>query len=142
MIMSISAFATLADPTRRRLVDELRLGERSVSALVEAVPISQSGVSRHLRILREAGFVQVRAAGQERLYSLRPERFRELDEWLARYRQLWEQRLDRFGAELERRRSGSSGRPQTGSNRGGAPTASPSPCTSSTCDPAGSCATR
>jgi DNA-binding transcriptional ArsR family regulator len=97
-------FETLADPTRRSLVDELRGGERSVQALVDSVAIRQSGVSRHLRILREAGFVEVRAAGQSRLYSLRPERFRELDEWLLSFRHLWEERLDNLGVEIERRR--------------------------------------
>ena len=65
--------------------------------------IHQSGVSRHLRILQEAGFVTVRPAGPQRLYSLRPEPFRELDAWVTRYRNLWEARLDRFGAELARR---------------------------------------
>ncbi len=98
------AFETLADPTRRRIVEELQAGERSVNALVTVVSIRQSGVSRHLRILREAGFVDVRAAGQERIYSLRPEPFRELDAWVSAYRALWEERLDRFSAELERRR--------------------------------------
>ena len=76
-----------------------------MNALVTLVPIRQSGVSRHLRILREAGFVDVRAAGQERLYSLRPEPFRELDVWVSAYRALWEERLDRFSVELERRRT-------------------------------------
>jgi len=61
-------------------------------------------VSRHLRILHEAGFVAVRAEGQKRLYLLRPEPFRELDAWIAKYRGLWEARLDRFAAELERRK--------------------------------------
>jgi DNA-binding transcriptional ArsR family regulator len=107
-----SVFATLADPTRRRLVDELRTGELTVNALVATAAIAQPGVSRHLRILREAGFVDVRAARQERIYSLRPERFRELDEWLARYRGLWEQRLDRMEAELERRKHDSARKEQ------------------------------
>jgi DNA-binding transcriptional ArsR family regulator len=98
-----SVFETLADPVRRRLVEELRDGERTVNALVDVVEIAQSGVSRHLRILREAGFVEARAVGQQRIYSLRPGRFRELDDWLSEYRALWEQRLDRFGTELERR---------------------------------------
>jgi DNA-binding transcriptional ArsR family regulator len=74
-----------------------------VNDIVEAVRIHQSGVSRHLRILNEAGFVQVRPDGLKRLYSLRPERFRELDAWVSRYRALWDARLDRFAQELERR---------------------------------------
>jgi DNA-binding transcriptional ArsR family regulator len=68
-----------------------------VNELVARLPIHQSGVSRHLRILSEAGFVKVRAEGQRRLYSLRPEPFQELDSWVARYRSLWERRLDSMG---------------------------------------------
>ena len=96
-------FEILGDPTRRRLVEALRLGERSVSELVEAVDIGQPGVSRQLSILEEARFVRVRADGRRRLYALRPDRFRELDDWTHRYRDLWEARLDRLGAELDRR---------------------------------------
>jgi DNA-binding transcriptional ArsR family regulator len=103
--MHSTVFETLADPTRRRIVEELSGGERTVSELVEAVTIRQSGVSRHLRILHDAGFVSVRPEGQRRLYSLSPEPFRELDDWVSRYRTLWESRLDRLGAELERRKS-------------------------------------
>lgn len=102
--MHISAFETLADPTRRRIVEALRGGERQVNDIVRHVGIHQSGVSRHLRILHESGFVSVRPEGQRRLYALRPEPFRELDVWLAGYRRLWEARLDRFGAVLEERR--------------------------------------
>jgi DNA-binding transcriptional ArsR family regulator len=98
------AFQTLADPSRRRVIESLRRGERQVGDIVDDVGIAQSGVSRHLRILLDAGFVTVRPDGQRRLYSLRPEPFRELDAWLAGYRQLWEKRLDRFGAALEARR--------------------------------------
>lgn len=101
--MHIDAFQTLADPTRRRVIAALGQGERQVNDLVTAVGIHQSGVSRHLRILLEAGFVHVRPAGQRRLYSLRPDRFQEIDDWLANYRQLWEARLDRFGAALDSR---------------------------------------
>ena len=96
-------FQTLADPTRRRIVDALRDGERAVSDIVDAVDIRQSGVSRHLRILREEGFVTVRVDAQEHIYSLRAEPFRELDAWVSKYRSLWESRLDRFAGELERR---------------------------------------
>jgi DNA-binding transcriptional ArsR family regulator len=101
--MHSAVFETLADPTRRRIVEVLRGGEQAVNDIVERVEIHQSGVSRHLRILTEAGFVRVRPEGPKRLYSLRPEPFRELDAWVSRYRSLWEARLDRFGAELERR---------------------------------------
>lgn len=101
--MHTMAFEALADPTRRRIVEALRLGERPVGELVDLAGVHQSGVSRHLRILLESGFVSMRPDGQRRLYALRPEPFRELDAWLAGYRRLWEARLDRFGDALERR---------------------------------------
>ena len=100
---ALDVFAALADPTRRRIVEALLAGERPVNDIVERVAVHQSGVSRHLRILTEAGFVKVRPQGPQRLYSLRPEPFRELDAWVARYRALWEARLDRFAAALERK---------------------------------------
>lgn len=103
--MQLDAFQALADPTRRRIVEALRHGEQPVNDVVEKAGVHQSGVSRHLRILAESGFVSMRPDGQRRLYSLRPEPFRELDGWLAGYRELWEQRLDRFGAALEKRRA-------------------------------------
>ena len=104
--MQVDAFQALADPTRRRIVEVLRNGERQVNDIVARAGIHQSGVSRHLGILHEAGFVSVRPDGQRRLYSLRPERFRELDAWLAKYRGSWEARLDGLEAALEQRRKG------------------------------------
>lgn len=98
-------FQVLADPTRRRIVDALRSGERSVGDLVKVVDIGQPGVSRQLAILEEANFVVVRPEGRRRLYALRPEPFRELSEFVTGYRAIWEGRLDRLGAELERRKS-------------------------------------
>jgi DNA-binding transcriptional ArsR family regulator len=103
ILVESAVFETLADPTRLRIVEALGTGEHPVHELVDVVDIHQSGVSRHLRILHDAGFVRVRAKGQERLYSLRADPFRELDQWIRRYRELWEARLDRFGAELDRR---------------------------------------
>ena len=97
-------FQILADPTRRRIVDALRAGERSVGELVEMVDIGQPGVSRQLAILEDAEFVVVRPEGRRRLYSLRPDPFRELSEFVTTYRAIWEGRLDRFAAELDRRR--------------------------------------
>jgi DNA-binding transcriptional ArsR family regulator len=97
-------FQILADPTRRRIVEALRDGERSVTELVEVVDIGQSGVSRQLAILQDANFVLARPEGRRRLYKLTPGPFRELDEWMDGYRGMWEQRLDRFGAALERRK--------------------------------------
>src|SRR5262245_6352718 len=100
--MNIYLFQVLADPTRLAILESLRGAERAVNDIVDRVDIHQSGVSRHLRILSEAGFVQVRPEGAKRLYSLRPEPFRELDDWMARYRDLWEERLDHFERALER----------------------------------------
>jgi DNA-binding transcriptional ArsR family regulator len=101
--MHIDVFQTLADPTRRRIVETLRRSEQAVNDIVDTVNVHQSGVSRHLRILHEAGFVQVRPDGPKRLYSLRPEPFRELDLWVAGYRGLWEARLDKFADALDRK---------------------------------------
>jgi DNA-binding transcriptional ArsR family regulator len=101
----MDAFQTLADRTRRQIVETLRGGERQVNDIVAALDIHQSGVSRHLRLLLKAGFVQVRPAGQLRLYSLRPEPFRELQTWVASYQKVWDARLTRFGAALEKRRT-------------------------------------
>jgi DNA-binding transcriptional ArsR family regulator len=103
--MYIDAFETLADRTRCRIVESLKSGEKPVSEIVKHSGIHQSGVSRHLRILNQAGFVSMRPVGQQHLYSLRPEPFRELEAWLAEYRSLWESRLDRFEEALEQRRS-------------------------------------
>src|SRR5262245_24558281 len=104
MNMHIDAFEILSDPTRRLVVEALRHGEKQVSDIVAQAGIHQSGVSRHLRILHEAGFVARRPDGQRRLYRLQAAPFRELDAWLAPYRGLWEARLDRFGAALEKQR--------------------------------------
>jgi DNA-binding transcriptional ArsR family regulator len=90
------AFEALSDPTRLRIVEQLRGGERSVGSLVSTLSVCQPGISRHLRILHDRGFVQVRPEGQRRLYSLRPQPFRDLDRWMADYRDLVEGRLDRF----------------------------------------------
>lgn len=111
--MQLDAFQTLADPTRRRIVEALLGGERQVNDIVEDAGVHQSGVSRHLRILNEAGFVVMRPDGQRRLYSLKPEPFRELDAWLESYRSLWEARLDRFGAALEVRQKATRKEPET-----------------------------
>lgn len=99
-MVQADVFQTLADPMRLRLVELLRDDEQAVNDLVPRLGIHQSGVSRHLRILHDAGFVQVRPEGARRLYSLRPERFAELNDWVDRYRSLWEARLTRFDAAL------------------------------------------
>jgi DNA-binding transcriptional ArsR family regulator len=94
-------FAALADPTRRRLVEVLHKGEQSVGDLVGAVDIAQPGVSRHLRILNEAGLVTVRASGQRRLYSLRPQPLRELEAWMRRFAHAERDRLGRLASFVE-----------------------------------------
>jgi len=101
--MQIETIQTLADPSRFRIVEALLDGEQAVNDLVARMDIHQSGVSRHLRLLEEAGFVRVRPDGSRRLYSLRPEPFRELSAWLNQYRAFWEGRLDAFAAALERK---------------------------------------
>lgn len=110
--MHVNTFQTLADPTRRRIVEALLGGEHAVNDIVARVDIDQSGVSRHLRILHEAGFVQVRPEGAKRLYSLRSQPFRELDAWVTRYRSLWESRLDRLAQALDRKRKARAASPE------------------------------
>ncbi len=112
--MYIDTFEVLADRTRRSIVESLQSGEKPVGEIVKHSGIHQSGVSRHLRILHDAGFVAVRPLGQQRLYSLRPDPFRELEAWLAGYRSLWERRLDRLAEALERRKSSRGPRRRSG----------------------------
>jgi DNA-binding transcriptional ArsR family regulator len=95
------AFGVLSDPTRLRIVEQLRGGESSVGTLVTRLAVCQPGISRHLRILHDGGFVRVRADGQKRLYSLRPQPFRDLDRWIHDYRDLVEERLDRLERLIE-----------------------------------------
>jgi DNA-binding transcriptional ArsR family regulator len=103
--MQSTMFEALADPTRLQIVEALRMGEQAVNDIVERVAIHQSGVSRHLRILHGAGFVTMRPDGPRRLYSLRPEPFRELETWIDSYRRLWEGRLDRFERALQQKKA-------------------------------------
>lgn len=113
--MHIDVFQALADPTRRRIVEVLRDGEQQVGDVVARAGVHQSGVSRHLRILYESGFVSMRPDGQRRLYALRAEPFRELEDWLGPYRKLWETRLDRFEAALAKKQQAR--RTQAGSTK-------------------------
>jgi DNA-binding transcriptional ArsR family regulator len=94
-------FAVLADPTRRSILDLLRDGERPVGDLVDALDVSQPLVSKHLRVLRDAGLVEVRPDAQRRLYRLRTEPLSELDDWLAPYRRLWSRSFDALETHLE-----------------------------------------
>jgi len=96
----VSAFEVLAEPSRRRILDLLQRAERPVGELVEALDLSQPAVSKHLRVLREAGLVAVRAHGQRRLYRLRLEPLQEVEEWLRPYRRLWAERLDALERHL------------------------------------------
>jgi DNA-binding transcriptional ArsR family regulator len=97
----IAPFELLAEPNRRRILDLLRGGERPVGELVESLSMSQPAVSKHLRVLRDAGVVDVRVDRQRRVYRLRPEPLREIDAWIAPYRQLWEGRLARLEQHLQ-----------------------------------------
>src|SRR6266540_2530367 len=97
----MAAFEVLAEPNRRRILDLLRTTELPVGHLVEELPLSQPGVSKHLRVLREAGLVEVRTDAQRRVYRLRTEPLREIDEWLAPYRAAWAGRLGALDAHLD-----------------------------------------
>lgn len=92
----------LADHSRRTVLDALGQGEATAGELAALLPIARPGVSRHLRVLREAGLVEVRQEAQRRVYSLRPEPLAEVDHWLGRYRALWEQRFSALHTEIAR----------------------------------------
>jgi DNA-binding transcriptional ArsR family regulator len=96
----MSPFEVLAEPNRRRILELLQPGELPVGELVTRLDLSQPAVSKHLRILREAGLVEVRGDAQRRLYSVRPEPLRAVDEWLTPYRRMWAVRLDRLERHL------------------------------------------
>jgi DNA-binding transcriptional ArsR family regulator len=100
-----AALQTLAEPQRAAILELLRDGERPVGDLVSGLGASQPAVSKHLRVLREAGLVEARVDAQRRLYRIRPEPLAELDRWLAGYRALWSTHLDRLERHLERRRT-------------------------------------
>jgi len=94
----------LADPSRRSLLEALRAGPATAGELAARLPIARPGVSRHLRVLRDAHLVDVRPEAQRRVYTLRPDPLADLDEWLRPYRLLWEQRLDALHTEVARGR--------------------------------------
>ena len=97
----MTAYAALAEPHRRQILDLLREGERSVNDLVSRLKISQPGVSKHLRVLRDAGLVDVRPEGRRRWYGLRAQPLAEVDEWLEPYREYWAGRLNALERHLE-----------------------------------------
>ena len=97
-----AALRALADESRRTMLETLARGPATVGEMAALLPIARPGVSRHLRVLREAGLVEVRQDAQRRVYSLRPQPLAEIDEWLGQYRALWEQRLDALHTEIAR----------------------------------------
>jgi DNA-binding transcriptional ArsR family regulator len=99
--VAVDAFAVLAEPTRRRILDKLRRSESSVGDLVESLAVSQPTVSKHLKVLREAGFVSCRTAAQQRIYRIEVRPFVALDEWLEPYRRLWTRHLDALERHLD-----------------------------------------
>lgn len=99
--MHADAFTVLAEPTRRRILDELRLSERSVGELVGKLDLAQPAVSKHLKVLRDSGFVSCRTAAQQRIYRIDPRPLRSLDAWLAPYRRLWTKHLDALERHLD-----------------------------------------
>lgn len=104
--MAVAAtFDVLAEPTRRRILDLLLDRERSVGDLVKRLKLSQPGVSKHLRVLRDAGLVSVRTEAQRRIYEVQPEPLEEVAEWLEPYRRLWAERLDALERHLDKEAS-------------------------------------
>ena len=103
-MLTVQSLAALADPIRREMVELLAGGELAAGELAGRFPVSRPAISRHLRVLREAGLVRVRTDGKRRLYTLDPRPLRELDAWLEAYRELWAQRLDALDTEIARGR--------------------------------------
>jgi DNA-binding transcriptional ArsR family regulator len=101
---AMTAYTALAEPHRRQILDLLRNGERSVNDLVARLKLSQPGVSKHLKVLRQAGLVEVRPQGRQRWYGLRPQPLAEVDDWLEPYREYWSGGLDALERHLEENR--------------------------------------
>jgi DNA-binding transcriptional ArsR family regulator len=100
----VETFAALAEPTRLRIVEFLGRKPRSVGEICDSLSLGQPQASKHLRVLRETGVVEVEKKAQLRIYSLRAEPFREMSEWLERHRRIWDERLDQLGALVKRRK--------------------------------------
>lgn len=98
---SADIFQAIADPTRRALLDRLRDGEQAVKQLAEPFEMSMPAISQHLQVLCEAGLVEVRKVGRQRLYKLNPEPLKEVSEWVNPYEQFWQEKLDALGKYLE-----------------------------------------
>jgi DNA-binding transcriptional ArsR family regulator len=99
--MPVDAFAVLAEPTRRQILERLRGSDSSVGDLVEALGVNQPAMSKHLKVLREAGFVSCRTAAQRRIYRINAGPFEALDQWLEPYRRLWNRHLDALERHLD-----------------------------------------
>ena len=97
----MSMFQAVADPSRRLILDELRDGERTVTQLVSVTGLSQPGVSKHLRVLRDAGLVDAQPDGQRRRYRIRPDGLAEIEHWLEPFRRMWSARLDDLERHLD-----------------------------------------
>ncbi len=97
----VETFAALAEPTRFRIVELLRAGPHSVNDIGDRLQLNQPQVSKHLRVLKDAGLLDVEPRAQQRLYELRPQPLREIHDWLERYRQLWDERFDELDQLIE-----------------------------------------
>ncbi|SRR5579883_1649694 len=98
---SADVFVAIADPTRRALLDQLRIGEQPVKQLAEPFAMSLPAISQHLQVLCEAGLVQIRKAGRQRFYRLNPEPLKQVSNWIANYEQFWQDKLAALGNYLE-----------------------------------------
>ncbi|MFF0492796.1 ArsR/SmtB family transcription factor [Nocardia sp. NPDC003482] len=101
--MAADVFTVVAEPQRRRILERLRVGAATVGELVDGLELPQPTVSKHLKVLRDAGFVTVEVAAQRRVYRLAPGPFEELDGWLSPYLRLWRHHLDALGRHLDRK---------------------------------------
>ena len=107
----MDAFSVIADPTRRRILDLLASGARAAGRIAAEFPrLTQPGVSRHLRVLRDARLVEVTVRAQQRIYAVRPEGLAELYEWIAKYQAMWPERLDALERYLDARAAGEKGK--------------------------------
>jgi len=100
-LLQSDVFQAIADPTRRAILDRLRLGPAPVNSLASGFPVSRPAISKHLRILREADMVREERHGRERVYQLHPERLKEIDDWILAYRDFWQSSLNRLKSYLE-----------------------------------------
>jgi DNA-binding transcriptional ArsR family regulator len=105
-----SSFAIIAEPSRRAILSLLLASERSVGELERELRLSQPSVSKHLRVLKDAGFVESRVEAQRRLYRLRPEPLQEFDEWLGPFRRLWSKHVDALERHLDQLEAKSAGK--------------------------------